>query len=220
MRHHGSHREDDGAIDWNTLLPMLCRDYENASEWTNPEWSDLLRTGSDKKRFQCCLNSDVFIHYMRAIQGHSGGTKVDPTLLDNVPIVVPGLSTGSSSSIAGTSPTSRRTRLMILRQVQQQHDVEVQAFRYWERQKTQNTIKKGHRSVQGDLLRDLQEWLEDFTANPKDEGVSASRDTPASTSRESGSEPPRKVVSRKHRIFTLARNALVMQHLAQNTLVT
>ena len=86
LRLHGSHREDDGAIDWSTLLPMLCRDYENASEWTIPEWLDLLRAGSDKKRFQYCPTSDGFIHCVRAIQGHSRETKVDPSLLDNVQI--------------------------------------------------------------------------------------------------------------------------------------
>ena len=48
---------------------------------TNPEWSHHLHNGRDKKRFQCCLNSDGFIHYMRATQGRSGGDKVDPSLL-------------------------------------------------------------------------------------------------------------------------------------------
>ena len=38
-------------------------------------------------------------------------------------------------------------------------------------------------------MQDLPEWLEDFTENPVDEGVSESRDTPASTSRESDQEP-------------------------------
>ena len=65
---------------------MFCRDHENASTWTIPEWLDLLRAGSDKKRFQYCFHSDGFIDYMRAIQGHSGGSKVDPQLLDNVQI--------------------------------------------------------------------------------------------------------------------------------------
>ena len=67
LRHQGFDREDDGAMDWNTLLPLLCRDSENASEWTKLEWLDLLRTGSDKERFQYCVNSDGFIHHMRAI---------------------------------------------------------------------------------------------------------------------------------------------------------
>ena len=46
-------------------------------------WIDYLHKGSDKKRFQYCLNSDGFIHYVRAIQGHSGGNKDGPSLLDN-----------------------------------------------------------------------------------------------------------------------------------------
>ena len=54
---------------------------------------------------------------------------------------------------------------------------------------------KDTEQVQGNFLRDLPEWLEDFTENLLDEGVSASRDTPASTSRDSDLEPPRKVVS-------------------------
>ena len=49
--------------------------------------------------------------------------------------------------------------------------------------------------VQGNLLPDLPEWLEDFTENIMDQGVSASRGTPASTSRESDQELSRKVVS-------------------------
>ena len=77
LRHQGSHREDDGAMDWNTLLHVLCRDCENAPKWTNPEWFDLLHKGSGKDRFQYCQNSDGFIHYMRAIQGHSGGNNVE-----------------------------------------------------------------------------------------------------------------------------------------------
>ena len=47
-------------------------------------WIDYWQRGRDKNRFQYCLNPDGFIHYMRAIQGHSGGNKADPSLLDNV----------------------------------------------------------------------------------------------------------------------------------------
>ena len=49
-------------------------------------WIDHLRDGSNKKRFQHCLDSDGFIHYMRAIQGHFGGNKFDPSLLENVEV--------------------------------------------------------------------------------------------------------------------------------------
>ena len=89
LRHHGLHQKDDGAIDWNSLLPMSCRVFENenARRWSTTEWLDLLHQGSDKKRFQYCLNSHGLIIYMRAIQGHSGGIKVDLALLDNVEIL-------------------------------------------------------------------------------------------------------------------------------------
>ena len=42
--------------------------------------------GGPKKRFQFCLNPHSSKHflYFRAIQGHSGGTLVGPTLQDNV----------------------------------------------------------------------------------------------------------------------------------------
>ena len=54
--------------------------------------------------------------------------------------------------------------------------------------------------MQGDLLRDLPAWKVEFTENLEDEGVLASRDTPASSSHDS--ERRTKVVSKKHSILT------------------
>ena len=51
-----------------------------------------------------------------------------------------------------------RIIVMILRRVQQQHELKIQAFR---------------------------EWLEEFTENLQDEGVLASRETPGNTSQDS-----------------------------------
>ena len=51
-------------------------------------------------------------------------------------------------------------------------------------------------------LRDLPEWLEEFTENLVDASVPADRDAPARSSRESASEPRGKVLSGKHRIKT------------------
>ena len=42
--------------------------------------------------------------------------------------------------------------------------------------------------VRGDLLRDLPEWLEEFTDNLVDDRVPVHRDAPASSCRESASE--------------------------------
>ena len=49
----------------------------------------------------------------------------------DVPIVVPGLPTGSSNSTTSTSPTSL-TQTKIPRQVQQQYDVEIPAVQHKE----------------------------------------------------------------------------------------
>ena len=45
-----------------------------------------LQRGSNKKRFQCCLDSDGHILLLRAIQRHSGRDGVDLPLQDNVEI--------------------------------------------------------------------------------------------------------------------------------------
>ena len=48
--------------------------------------SFLAKGGGTNRRFQCCVNPNSSTHflYFRAIQGHSGGTLVDPTLQDDV----------------------------------------------------------------------------------------------------------------------------------------
>ena len=67
--------------------------------------------------------------------------------------------------------------------------------------KTQTKMERNE-TVRGNPLRDLPEWLEEFTENLVDESVPAHRDAPASSSRESASESRGKVVSGKHRIYT------------------
>ena len=51
-------------------------------------------------------------------------------------------------------------------------------------------------------FRHLPEWLKELAENPEDEGVLASRDTPANTSQDSNSDRVAKVVSRKRSLFT------------------
>ena len=136
-------------------------------------------------------------------------SKIQCNTENYVPIVVPGLSTGPSSLTASTSLIIVNAGLNRGPHVKSSNGTtsEYQQFttgepvtRFYRNQnKNQN---KDTVPVQGDLLRDLPEWLEDFKENPEDAGVSALRDTPASTSRESASEPPRKVVSGKHSFFT------------------
>ena len=102
----------------------------------------------------------------------------------------------------------RRTHLMILRRVQQQHEVTIQVFQHRETgrenlQKTKNTNKNGDIiPASGNRLRDLPEWLEEFTENLEDKEVPASRDTPANTSQDSDTELPSTVLSTKNCTYT------------------
>ena len=74
------HREDDGAVRFDDLASTLRSEFDGTSHWPVRAWAQ-------KKRFQCLLwtpNSSEHSLYFRAIQGHSGGTLVDPALWDNV----------------------------------------------------------------------------------------------------------------------------------------
>ena len=59
--------------------------FDGTSQWPIEAWITFLaKGGGPKKRFQYCLNPIFHFLYFRAIQGHSGGTLVDPKLQDNV----------------------------------------------------------------------------------------------------------------------------------------
>ena len=81
------HREDDGAVRFDDLAEKFKAKFAGASQWSIEAWiTCLAKGGGPKKKFQYCLNPDSSEHflYFGAIQGHSGGTLVDPTLQDNV----------------------------------------------------------------------------------------------------------------------------------------
>ena len=79
---------------------------------------------------------------------------------------------------------------MILRGAQQQNQVTIQAFQHRETdrasQQKPNITHKNRDIVPAprNLLRDLPEWFQEFTENLEDEGVLASRDTPANISQD------------------------------------
>ena len=67
----------------------------------------------------------------------------------------------------------------------------------------ENEKKKGDiETVRRNPLRDLPEWLEEFTENLVDESVPVHRDATATSSRESASELRTRVVSGKRSIYT------------------
>ena len=88
LRHDDSvHRENDGAVRFDDLADLFTSRFAATSHWPTQAWiSFLAKGGGRKKRFNYCLipNSSEHFLYFRAIQGHSGGTLVDPTLHDNV----------------------------------------------------------------------------------------------------------------------------------------
>ena len=79
-------REEDGAVEFGRLKKYIGDSFPHSVRWSNNSWiNNLARGGGEKKRFQFCMNhKGTVIRYFRAIQGHSGETTVDPTLLDNV----------------------------------------------------------------------------------------------------------------------------------------
>ena len=54
--------------------------------WSDEKWKSRMASGGggQKKRFQYCSDSSGAILYLRALQGHSGRSLIDPTLQDNV----------------------------------------------------------------------------------------------------------------------------------------
>ena len=79
-------REEDGAVEFNILAPMFRSEISSSQYWSIGTWlKNLQKGGGPKKRFQCCVDpysADTNL-YFRAIQGHSGGKHINPTLQDN-----------------------------------------------------------------------------------------------------------------------------------------
>ena len=163
-------------------LGKLCEDHGYSCEWTVGQKPQLIKDG---RRIQCSTENYV-------------------------PIVVPGSSTGGSSSAKPTSPTSIPHEAVIptlhpasTRSESTSSIERVRRHSSHGTAETKNTNRNGdNETVRRNPLRDLPECLEEFTDNFVDESVPAHRDTPASSSRESASEPRGKVVSGKHSIHT------------------
>ena len=79
------HREEDGAVKWTEWLPnSQVFSSENVNQWRPRQWVDLIRRGSNEERFENCLNSQSEVRSMRALQGHSGGVRIEPKRQNNV----------------------------------------------------------------------------------------------------------------------------------------
>ena len=81
LRHDDSvSREEDGPEKIEDLASIFRSRMMSSSQWSIRTWlSFLQRGGGIKKRFQYCVNPnslETFL-YLRAIQGHSGGTHIE-----------------------------------------------------------------------------------------------------------------------------------------------
>ena len=80
-------REDDGAVQFWRIKSYLQSQFPRILYWSDDRWKACLGAGGGaKRRFQYCTDSSGTIVYLRALQGHSGRSHIDPTLQDNVVI--------------------------------------------------------------------------------------------------------------------------------------
>ena len=163
--------EDTPAV---LSLGKLCEDHGYSYHWTSGQKPQLMKDG---RRIKC-------------------------NTANYVPIVVHGSSTGSSSSATPTSPTTLPEEAAVPTQhpastrsesTSSIERVRGDSSREPEENPNPNQNDDNER-VRGDPLRDLPERLKDFTENLVDGSVPEHRDAPASSCRESSSEPRGKVV--------------------------
>ena len=89
LRHGSLHRYNDGAIELWRKKDNLQNHFFYCHHWSDEKWkSNTARGGGNKKTFQYCSDASATILYLRALQGHSGRSLIDPTLQDNVIIPI------------------------------------------------------------------------------------------------------------------------------------
>ena len=87
LRHGSLPRDNDGAIEFWRIKDYLQDHFVFCHHWSDEKWkSSMAGGGGHKKRFQYCTDSSEPTLYLRALQGHSGRSLIDPSLQDNVVI--------------------------------------------------------------------------------------------------------------------------------------
>ena len=84
VRHHGQdERQSDASNHWDTIWPVLLKAFakHGARDFSEKYWLRLVHEGSSKTRVEYCEDSKNSLAYFRAIQGHSGGTHIDPEFM-------------------------------------------------------------------------------------------------------------------------------------------
>ena len=87
LRHGSLRRDNDGTIEFWRTKDSLQKHFLYCHHWSDEKWkSSMAGGGGEKKRYQYCFDSSGTILYLRALQGHSGRSLIDPSLQDNVVI--------------------------------------------------------------------------------------------------------------------------------------
>ena len=80
LRHGSLPRDNDGAIEFWRIKDNLQKHFLYCHHWSDEKWKkSMARGGGNKKRCQYCTDSSLAILYVRALQGHSGRSPIDPT---------------------------------------------------------------------------------------------------------------------------------------------
>ena len=78
-------RGDDGAVQFWKIKNFLQNQFPQNQYWSDDRWKACLTAGGgSKRRYQYCSDISGTIVYLRALQGHSGRSLIDPSLQDNV----------------------------------------------------------------------------------------------------------------------------------------
>ena len=78
------HREEDGAVHFWRIKENLQSQFPQIPHWSDNRWQACLAAGGGaKRRYQYCADDSGIIVYLRALQGHSGRSLIDPSLQDN-----------------------------------------------------------------------------------------------------------------------------------------
>ena len=78
-------REDDGAVQFWRIKFYLRNQFPQTQYWSDDRWKACLAAGGGaKRRYQYCTDHSGTIVYLRALQGHSGRSLIDPSSQDNV----------------------------------------------------------------------------------------------------------------------------------------
>ena len=84
FRHGSPPRGGDGAVELRRMKDNHQKHYLYCHHWSDEKWKNSMARGGDKKRYQYCTDSSGAILYLRALQGQSGRSIIDPTVQDSV----------------------------------------------------------------------------------------------------------------------------------------